>query len=99
MFTKSTLETVFKILLGVDLDTTTEEGTLFSTSFDEANAITLYRYVDVFWKVKRYLNIGSETNMKKCIKVVDEFVYKIIRNKTEQMSKSRDDSRMVSSSR
>lgn len=80
----------------MDLDTTTEEGILFSSSFDEASAVTLYRYVDVFWKVKRFLNIGLEANMKKCIKVVDEFVYKIIRNKTEQMSKSRDESRVVS---
>ncbi|KAF3623197.1 putative cytochromeC1-like isoform X1 [Capsicum annuum] len=98
LFTKSTLETVFKILLGVDLDTTTEEGILFSSSFDEASAVTLYRYVDVFWKVKRFLNIGLEANMKKCIKVVDEFVYKIIRNKTEQMSKSRDESRVMKKS-
>ncbi|XP_055828234.1 cytochrome P450 704C1-like [Solanum dulcamara] len=98
LFTKSTLETVFKILLGVDLDTTTEEGILFSNSFDEASAVTLYRYVDIFWKVKRFLNIGSEAKMKKCIKVVDEFVYKIIRNKTEQMSKSRDDSRVMKKS-
>ncbi|XP_075111921.1 cytochrome P450 704C1-like [Nicotiana tabacum] len=66
LFTKSTLETVFKIL-GVDLDTTSEEGTLFSTSFDEASALTRYRYIDMFWKVKRFLNIGSEANWKKCI--------------------------------
>ncbi|KAJ8552749.1 hypothetical protein K7X08_020142 [Anisodus acutangulus] len=98
LFTKSTLETVFKILLGVDLDTTSEEGMLFSSSFDEANAVTLYRYVDVFWKVKRFLNYGLEANMKKCIKVVDEFVYKIIRNKMEQMSKLRDDSRAMKKS-
>ncbi|XP_059306293.1 cytochrome P450 704C1-like [Lycium ferocissimum] len=98
LFTKSTLETVFKILLGVDLDTTTEEGILFSSSFDEANAVTFYRYVDVFGKVKRFLNIGSEANMKKCIKVVDEFVYKIIRNKTEQTTKLRDDSRVMKKS-
>ncbi|KAH0686301.1 hypothetical protein KY289_017053 [Solanum tuberosum] len=98
LFTKSTLETVFKILLGVDLDTTTEEGILFSNSFDEASAVTLCRYVDVFWKVKRFLNIGPEANMKKCIKVVDEFVYKIIRSKIEQMSKSRDDSRVMKKS-
>ncbi|MCD7445866.1 hypothetical protein HAX54_015590 [Datura stramonium] len=98
LFTKSALETVFKILLGVDLDTTTEEGILFSSSFDEASGIILYRYVDVFWKVKRFLNIGSEAKMKKCIKVVDEYVYKIIKNKTEQMSKSRDDSRMIKKS-
>lgn len=80
----------------MDLDTTSEEGTLFSISFDEASALTCYRYVDTFWKVKRFLNVGSEANLKKCIKVVAEFVYKIISSKTEQMNKSQDD-RVVSS--
>ncbi|TKY45072.1 Cytochrome P450 704C1 [Spatholobus suberectus] len=85
LFMKSTLDSVLKIVLGVDLDTicgTYEEGTEFSNAFDEASAITLYQYVDVFWKIKRFLNIGSEAVLRNRIKVVDEFVYKLIRIKT-----------------
>lgn len=88
---KSTLDSVFKIVLGVDLDTiygTYEEGTRFSNAFDEASAITLYRYVDVLWKIKRFLNIGSEAVLRNRIKEVDDFVYKLIRTKTEQVQKS-----------
>lgn len=91
---KSTLDSVFKIVLGVDLDTicgTYEEGIEFSNAFDEASAITLYRYADVFWKIKRFLNIGLEAELKNRIKVVDDFVYKLIRIKTEQEQKSQDD--------
>jgi len=91
---KSTLDSVFKIILGVDLDTiygTYEEGTEFSNAFDEASAITLYRYVDVFWKIKRFLNIGSEAVLGNLIKVVDNFVYKLIRIKIEQVQKSQYD--------
>ncbi|KAI4351862.1 hypothetical protein L6164_006168 [Bauhinia variegata] len=84
---KSTLDTVFKVVLGVELDTmygTYEEGTKFSRAFDAASEITMYRYIDIFWKIKRLLNIGSEAELKKSIKVIDEFVNKIIKNKIEQ---------------
>ncbi|QCD95112.1 Cytochrome P450 [Vigna unguiculata] len=91
LFMKSTLDSVFKIVLGVDLNTiygTYEEGTQFSNAFDEASAITLYRYVDVFWKLKRFLNIGSEAVLRNRIKEVDDFVYKLITIKTEQVQQN-----------
>ncbi|KAI5346391.1 hypothetical protein L3X38_014270 [Prunus dulcis] len=34
---------------------TNEEGTRFSNAFDEANANTLYCYVDISWKIRRFL--------------------------------------------
>uniref|UniRef100_A0A5B7A3L7 Unspecific monooxygenase n=1 Tax=Davidia involucrata TaxID=16924 RepID=A0A5B7A3L7_DAVIN len=51
LFIKSTLDSVFKVVLGVELDSmcgTNEEGSQFCNAFDEANAITSYRYVDIF---------------------------------------------------
>lgn len=56
---KSALDSVFKVLLGVELDSmcgTNEEGTQFPHCFDEASAITLFRYVDVLWTLERLLN-------------------------------------------
>nr|XP_027117619.1 cytochrome P450 704C1-like [Coffea arabica] len=94
LFMKSALDSVFKVVLGVELDSmcgTNEEGTRFSRCFDEASAITLYRYVDLPWKLKRFLNLGSEAKLRNNVKVIDEYVYKIIRSKTEQLHKSRDD--------
>lgn len=90
---KSTLDSVFKIILGIELDSmcgTNEEGTKFSDAFDEASTITTYRYSDIFWKIKRFLNIGSEAVLKNNIKVIDEYVYKVIRSKIEQVHKSQD---------
>ncbi|XP_044505204.1 cytochrome P450 704C1-like isoform X1 [Mangifera indica] len=95
---KSTLDSVFKILLGIDLDCmcgTFEEGAGFSDAFDKASAIVVYRYVDIFWKIKRFLNIGSEAVLRKSIKVIDEFVYKLIRSKIEQLNNSHADFRPV----
>lgn len=96
---KSTLDTVFKIILGLELDSicgTNEETTRFSNAFDEASALTLYRYVDAFWKIKRFLNIGSEAVLRKNIKLVDEFVYKVIRSTFEEIHSSRDHDAPVS---
>ncbi|XP_028797459.1 cytochrome P450 704C1-like [Neltuma alba] len=95
LFFKSTLDSVFKVVLGVELDTlrgTYEDGAKFSNAFNDASEITLLRYVDIFWKIKRFLHIGLEGSLRKNIKVVDEFVYKIIRSKTEQVQKSPDGS-------
>ncbi|KAM7266174.1 hypothetical protein ACFE04_004071 [Oxalis oulophora] len=91
LFMKSTLDTVFKVVLGVELDImcgTTEEGTTFSNAFDEASMITTSRYIDVFWKIKRFLNVGSEAVLKRNIRIVNDYVYKLINNKIEQVNNS-----------
>ncbi|XVF79926.1 hypothetical protein PTKIN_Ptkin15bG0029400 [Pterospermum kingtungense] len=95
LFMKSTLDSIFKVAFGVELDSmcgSNVEGKEFSVAFDDSSAATLFRYVDIFWKIKKYLNIGSEATLKKNIKVVDSFVYKLIHNKIEQMRNPKDDS-------
>lgn len=90
LFMKSTLDSIFKVGFGVELDSmcgSSEEGTKFSTALDDSSAVTLWRYVDVFWGIKKALNIGAEAELKKNIKVIDDFVYKLIHRKTEQMDK------------
>ncbi|XP_015071900.1 cytochrome P450 704C1-like [Solanum pennellii] len=89
LFMKATLDSVFKVAFGVELDSmcgSNEQGKNFNAAFDDASAMTLWRYVDVFWKIKRYLKIGSEAKLKENIKIVDTFVCKLIHRKTEQMS-------------
>jgi cytochrome P450 len=90
LFMKSTLDSIFKVGFGVELDSmcgSSEEGTKFSTALDDSSAATLWRYVDVFWRIKKALNIGVEAKLKKNIKVIDDFVYKLIHRKAEQMDK------------
>lgn len=88
LFMKSTLDSIFKVAFGAELDSmcgTNEEGANFSSAFDDASAMTLWRYVDVSWKMKKFLNIGSEAKLKKTVKAIDDFIYKLIANKVEQM--------------
>ncbi|XP_065852467.1 cytochrome P450 704C1-like isoform X2 [Euphorbia lathyris] len=97
LFMKSTLDSIFKVAFGVDLDSmcgSNEEGILFSNAFDNASALTLWRYADIFWKIKRFLNIGSEAALKKNVKVIDEYVYKLINDKINQMHKLKEDTSM-----
>ncbi|XP_021748108.1 cytochrome P450 704C1-like [Chenopodium quinoa] len=88
LFMKSTLDSIFKVAFGVELDSmcgSSEEGREFSQAFDDASALSLYRYVDILWPIKKFLNIGAEARLKKNIKIVDDFVYKLISNKVELM--------------
>ncbi|KAK3435049.1 hypothetical protein EUGRSUZ_D02436, partial [Eucalyptus grandis] len=97
LFMKSTLDSIFKVAFGVELDSmcgTNEEGAEFSRAFDDASAMTLWRYVDISWEIKKFLNIGSEAALKKNIRIIDNFVYKLIRRKIEQMHNATNDPSM-----
>lgn len=80
---KSGMDSIFKIGFGVELGVLSglEEGIAFSKAFDEASCQIVYRYFDVFWKAKRFLNVGSEAKMKKNILLIDDFVYEVISRK------------------
>jgi hypothetical protein len=92
---KSTLDSIFKVAFGTELDSmcgTNEEGKNFANAFDSASASTLYRYVDVFWKIKKFLNIGSEAKLRNDTETLDEFVIKLINTRIQQIQNSKDDS-------
>lgn len=85
---KSTLDSIFKVGFGVELNTLSgsdEFSTRFMKAFDDSNVIVYWRYVDLLWKIKRFLNIGLEADLKQNVKVIDNFVYELIQQKREQM--------------
>ncbi|XP_048541786.1 cytochrome P450 704C1-like [Triticum urartu] len=96
---RTTMDSIFEVGFGFELNTLSgsdESSIEFSKAFDEANSLVYYRYVDMFWKLKRYLNIGSEAKLKKSIKIIDHFVFQLIHQKRENMKnisghKPRDD--------
>ncbi|CAN6268973.1 unnamed protein product [Urochloa humidicola] len=85
---RSTLDSIFKVGFGVNLGSLSrcsEEGAAFARAFDDASEQVLYRFFDVFWKVKRLLNIASEAAMKRSVRTINDFVYAVIDRKIEQM--------------
>ena len=96
---KATLDSIFQVAFGAELDSmcgSSEEGKRFSNAFDDASSMTVWRYVDVFWKIKKFLNIGAEADMKKKTKIVNDFVFKLIQNKIEHMKNSTEENSPVS---
>lgn len=88
MMMKSTLDSIFEVGFGVELNATSgvdDFGSRFAKAFDDSNSIVFFRYVDSIWKVKRFLNIGLEASLNQNIKVSDDFVFGLIKCKREQM--------------
>ncbi|KAF5192722.1 Cytochrome p450 [Thalictrum thalictroides] len=89
LLARCSLDSIFKVGFGVDLNClegASKEGTMFIKALDDSNESVYWRYVDLFWSVKRYFNIGSEAILKKNIKVMDNFVYELIKSKQELLS-------------
>ncbi|MED6182052.1 hypothetical protein PIB30_025128 [Stylosanthes scabra] len=92
---KSTLDSIFQVAFGTELDSmcgSSEEGKNFAEAFEIASMLTLYRYVDVFWKIKKFLNVGSEAVLRKNTKILNDFVFKLINTRIQQLQISKDDS-------
>lgn len=87
---KSTLDSIFHVSFGIDLESlhgSNEEISKFCSAFEASSTNTLWRYVDVSWPIKKALNIGSEAVLKENMKIVDEYIYKLIHSALEQRQK------------
>ena len=62
----------------------------FAQAFDTANIIVTLRFIDPLWKLKRFLNVGSEALLDKSIKVIDEFTYNVIRRRKAEIKETRE---------
>lgn len=86
---RCTLDSIFKVGFGVDLNClqgSSEEGSAFIKAFDDSTELTYWRYVDPFWKLKRFFNIGTEASLKKNIKSINDFVHGLISTKRKQLA-------------
>ena len=90
---RCTLDSVFKVGFGIDLNClegSSKEGIDFMKAFDESTALTYWRYVDPFWQLKRFLNIGCEASLRKHVKVIHDFVHQQIKRKRELLALKKD---------
>ncbi|RYR70991.1 hypothetical protein Ahy_A02g005300 isoform C [Arachis hypogaea] len=95
LFMKSTLDSIFQVAFGTELDSmcgSSKEGKNFADAFETSSMLTLFRYVDVFWKIKKFLNVGSEAVLRKNTKILNDFVFKLINIRMQQLQTSKDDS-------
>ena len=86
------LDSIFKVGFGVELgclEGSSKEGTTFMKAFDDSNALVYWRYVDPFWKLKRYFNVGCEATLKKNIEIIDDFVSSLISTRRKLLVEQR----------
>ncbi|CAM6114405.1 unnamed protein product [Calypogeia fissa] len=88
-FMRLTLDSICKVGFGVDIGYLTPElpALPFATAFDCANFLAVRRYIDLFWKIKRTLNIGTEAKLRSYLNVMDTFLYNMIDNRRREMQK------------
>lgn len=90
---RSSLDSIFKVGFGANLNClegSSKEGSEFMKAFDESNALIYWRYVDPFWKLKRFLNIGGEAALKRHVKLLDDFVHGVIKTRKAQLELQQD---------
>uniref|UniRef100_A0A1D1ZIL6 Cytochrome P450 704C1 n=1 Tax=Anthurium amnicola TaxID=1678845 RepID=A0A1D1ZIL6_9ARAE len=97
-FIKSTMDSIFEVTFGIELNClqgSSEENRKFVRAFDKSNLLINWRYMNPFWKLMRFFNIGSEGTFKDDVRVIDDFVYKLIHSKIARMSNQRNDESYV----
>lgn len=84
---RMTLDSICKVGFGVEIGTLAPDlpENRFAKAFDTANMIVTLRFIDPLWKLKKFLNIGSEALLGKSIKVVDDFTYSVIRRRKAEI--------------
>ncbi|XP_043707576.1 cytochrome P450 704B1 isoform X2 [Telopea speciosissima] len=88
---RMTLDSICKVGFGVEIGTLTPElpENRFAWAFDTANIIVTLRFIDPLWRVKRFLNIGSEALLDQSIKIIDDFTYGVIHKRKAETEEAR----------
>ncbi|XP_004510551.2 cytochrome P450 704B1 [Cicer arietinum] len=84
---RMTLDSICKVGFGVEIGTLNPNSpnNSFAQAFDTANIIVTLRFIDPLWKIKKILNLGSEAQLDKSIKIIDDFTYSVIRRRKAEI--------------
>ncbi|GMN54892.1 hypothetical protein TIFTF001_024009 [Ficus carica] len=92
---RMTLDSICKVGFGVEIGTLAPNlpDNRFAQAFDTANIIVTLRFIDPLWRIKRFLNVGSEALLEKSIKTIDDFTYSVIHRRKAEIKEARDSSK------
>ncbi|CAK9136316.1 unnamed protein product [Ilex paraguariensis] len=84
---RMTLDSICKVGFGVEIGTLAPHlpDNCFAQAFDTANIIVTLRFIDPLWKLKKFLNMGSEAILDQSIKTIDDFTYSVIRRRKAEI--------------
>ncbi|XP_031287928.1 cytochrome P450 704B1 [Pistacia vera] len=88
---RMTLDSICRVGFGVEIGTLAANlpENSFAQAFDTANIIVTLRFIDPLWKIKRFLNLGSEALLDKSIKIIDDFTYSVIKRRKAEVEEAR----------
>ncbi|KAI9906279.1 hypothetical protein PsorP6_002917 [Peronosclerospora sorghi] len=94
-----TLDVIAEIGFGTELKVLEGENEAFAEALERAQYIASARFKqpNVWWKMKRWLNIRSEKKMRHAINVIDEHVMKIISSAMERHQERKESTAAVRS--
>ncbi|KAL6969621.1 hypothetical protein U1Q18_029331 [Sarracenia purpurea var. burkii] len=87
LFMRMTLDSICKVGFGVEIGTLAPHlpDNHFAKAFDSANITVTLRFIDPLWKIKKFLNVGSEAVLDQTIKIIDDFTYSVIRKRKAEI--------------
>ncbi|GMH15294.1 hypothetical protein Nepgr_017135 [Nepenthes gracilis] len=87
---RMTLDSICKVGFGVEIGTLAPNlpENHFACAFDTANVIVTLRFIDPLWKIKKFLNVGSEALLSQSIKIIDDFTYSVIRRRKSEIEET-----------
>ncbi|CDP00359.1 unnamed protein product [Coffea canephora] len=87
---RMTLDSICKVGFGAEIGTLAPElpDNRFAQAFDTANIIVTLRFIDPLWKIKKFLNVGSEAVLDQSIKIIDDFTYSVIRRRKAELEEA-----------
>ncbi|KAL9225951.1 hypothetical protein vseg_001821 [Gypsophila vaccaria] len=90
---RMTLDSICKVGFGVAIGTLAPNlpENAFARAFDTANIIVTLRFIDPLWKIKKFLNLGSEALLSESIRIVDDFTYSVIRKRKAEIEEAKKD--------
>ncbi|XP_050237978.1 cytochrome P450 94A1-like [Mercurialis annua] len=94
VLSKFTFSTICKVAFGVDSSSSMSDLP-FSQAFDDAVEICFFsRFLSplpLIWKIKKFLNFGSEKRLKEAIEIINSFAMQIIRSKLQETDQKNQD--------
>ncbi|PIM98252.1 Cytochrome P450 CYP4/CYP19/CYP26 subfamily [Handroanthus impetiginosus] len=87
---RMTLDSICKVGFGVEIGTLAPNlpDNQFAKAFDTANIIVTLRFINPLWKVKKFLNVGSEAVLDQSIKTIDDFTYSVIKRRKAEIEET-----------
>jgi hypothetical protein len=87
LLARMTLDTTVKVGFGVDLGCLAPSmpHVPVAKSYEEASACSFNRFVDPLWRIKRFLQVGKEKQLKQAVKTLDDFAYDVIRRRRAEL--------------